>query len=103
MKLLRISDNCGHYLNEQGAYITIDKISKGDLLILASRALSEDDMELDEYDEDAIKNQAHQIIYKSIARKLQDLRERRQSFEDASARLFLKEYEKYQVPEESSR
>lgn len=100
MKLLKISDNSGHFLNEQGNYTPIDKINKVDLLTLASRALSEEDVELDVYDENAIKNQAHQIIYKSIARKLQDLRDRRQSFEDASARIFLKEYEKYSASED---
>lgn len=100
MKLLRISDNSGHFLNEQGNYLPIDKISKDDLLKLASRALSEDEVELDAYEENAIKNQAHQIIYKSIARKLQDLRDRRQSFEDTSARMFLKEYEKYNASED---
>jgi hypothetical protein len=43
----------------------------------------------------AIKNQAHQLIYKSIAQKLGALRKRRQEFIDESARLFLTEYEKY--------
>jgi hypothetical protein len=50
---------------------------------------------MDSYDDQAIKNQAHQVIYKSIFQKLTDLRKRRQEFIDESARLFLDEYERY--------
>jgi hypothetical protein len=52
-------------------------------------------VEFDDYDEKAIKNQAHQIIYKSIVQKLRTLRDRRKEFIDESARLFLEDYEKY--------
>jgi hypothetical protein len=97
MKLLRVSENCGHYLDEQGAYRPIDKIGKDDLLRLVNWTLNEDSVEFDEYDEKAIKNHAHQIIYKSIVLKLRGLRNRRQEFTDASARIFLEEYEKYRA------
>ena len=95
MKLLKIDDNCGHYRKEAGDYSPIDKISKEELLILVNWTLKEDVVDFDEYDENTIKNQAHQIIYKSIARNLQSLRERRQEFIDESARLYLEDYEKY--------
>lgn len=95
MKLLKIDDNCGHYLNEGGDFSPIDKITKRELLVLANWTLEEDEVEFDEYDENTIKNQAHQIIYKSVARKLQELRERRQEFIDESKRLYLEDYDKY--------
>ena len=95
MKLLKISENVGQFLSADGNYILIDKISKEDLLRLLSRTLDEDGVEFDAYDEQTIKNQAHQVIYKSIVQKLTDLRKRRQEFIDESARLFLDEYEKY--------
>lgn len=95
MKLLKIEDNCGHYRKETGDFSPIDKISKEELLILVNWTLEEDEVEFDEYDDNTIKNQAHQIIYKSIARKLQDLRKRKQEFIDESKRLYLEEYEKY--------
>ena len=95
MKLLRIDSNHGHYIRETGDYRSIDKITKEDLLRLVHLTLNEDKVEFDEYDENSIKNQAHQIIYKSIFRKLNSLRERRQEFVDESARLFLEDYEKY--------
>jgi hypothetical protein len=46
-------------------------------------------------DEKTIKNQAHQVIYKSVLRKLSDLLDRRQKFLDESARLYLDDYQKY--------
>lgn len=95
MKLLRVSDNVGQFLAANGDYSLIDKIGKDDLLRLVDRTLHEDEVELDPYDDQAIKNQAHQVIYKSIFLKLTDLRKRRQEFIDESARLFLDEYERY--------
>ena len=102
MKLLRTRDNGGQYRTENGDYSVIDKISKEDLLRLVHWTLHEDAATFDEYDEKAIKNQAHQIIYKSIFLKLSALRKRRQEFVDESARLFLAEYEKYRPDPPSS-
>jgi hypothetical protein len=95
MKLLRIEDNFGQYLVGPGSYSPIDKITKEDLLRLANWTLEDDSVEFDDYDEKIIKHQAHQIIYKSVIQKLQDLRKRRQAFVDESARLFLEDYQKY--------
>jgi hypothetical protein len=95
MKLLKIGENIGQFLTMNGDYSPIDKICKDDLLRLVDRTLDEDEVEWDAYDDQAIKNQAHQVIYKSIAQKLADLRMRKQEFVDESARLFLDEYERY--------
>lgn len=95
MKLLKISENVGQFLAASGDYSPIDKIGKDDLLWMVDRTLDEDEVELDAYDDQAIKNQAHQVIYKSIFQKLTDLRNRRQEFIDESARVFLDEYERY--------
>jgi hypothetical protein len=94
MKLLSIDNNLGSYLGESGQYNPIDKISKEDLMRLVNLTLQED-VGFDEYDENAIKNQAHQIVYKSVFEKLRSLRDRKQEFIDESERLYLKEYEKY--------
>jgi hypothetical protein len=95
MKLLRIHENAAQFLKANGSYEAIDKIDKDDLLRLVDRTLDADDFEIDTYDEQVVKNQAHQVIYKSIAQKLVDLRKRREGFIDESARLYLAEYEKY--------
>ena len=94
MKALKIEDHQGYFFSEEGEYETIDKIDKGALLTLVNMAL-EDDFQFDEYDEEILKNQAHQIIYKSITEKLVDLHERRNQFRDESDRLYLDAYEKY--------
>ncbi len=94
MKLLKIESNQGHYLGGQREFAPIDKITKEDLLKLVNLTLSEE-VEFDEYDADAIKNQAHQILYKSISEKIAGLKERKQEFTDESERLYLEEYEKY--------
>jgi len=94
MKLLSIKDNVGHFLGESGQAIPVDKITKEDLLRLVNLTLSKE-VEFDTYDENAIKNQAHQIVYRSILEKLRSLLERKQEFIDESERLYLKDYEKY--------
>jgi len=48
-----------------------------------------------DYDENELKNQAHQIIYKSISEKLLDLHSKRNQFRDESERMYLDEHEKY--------
>lgn len=94
MKLLKIEGELGYYLGISNQYQTVDKITKEELLRLVNLTL-EKDVEFDEYDENAIKNQAHQIVYKSVFEKLRGLSNRKQEFTDESERLFLKEYEKY--------
>ena len=94
MKILRIDNNLGYFRDKEGSFITIDKVTKVDLLRLSDLTLAED-VEFDEYDEETIKNQAHQIIYKHIFEKLNNLRDRKKDFTDESDRLYLTEYDKY--------
>jgi len=96
MKVLKIENNQGHFLTEKNGYETVDKIDKVILLRLVNLAL-EDGFEIDEYDEEELKNQSHQIIYKSISVKLNDLHQKRNQFRDESERLYLDEYEKYKA------
>lgn len=95
MKLLRVNEGRGEYLDAKGNYLPIDKIGKEDLLRLADATLNAKVADFDEYDEATIKNRAHQVIYKSVSLKLRNLRSRRQEFKDEAARLFLEDYEKY--------
>ena len=96
MKALKIESYQGCFLTEKDDYETVDKIDKAILLRLVNLAL-EDDFEIDEYDEGMLKNQAHQIIYKSISEKLNDLHQKRNQFRDESERLYLDEYGKYKA------
>ena len=97
MKILKIENGCGYFRMVNGDYSPIDKISKDDLLQLVNLTLSEEHIEFDEYNESMIQNHAHQVIYKSVARKLQSLLDRKQEFIDESARLYLEDYNKYKV------
>lgn len=96
MKALKTENYQGYFLTANGSYETIDKIDKAGLLVLVNLAL-EDGFEIDEYNEAALKNQAHQIIYKSIGGKLIELHKKRNQFRDESERLFLDAYEKYKT------
>ena len=96
MKALKIESHQGYFLTAEGEYDTVDKIDRVVLLRLVSLAL-EDAFEVDEYDEEKLKNQAHQIIYKSVSVKLMDLHQKRNQFRDESERLYLEEYEKYKA------
>ena len=95
MKLLKIEDDLGYFLDNQGMFATVDKITKEDLLRIVNIILEEEVVEFDDYNDELLKNQAHQIIYKSLFEKFRGLRERRQEFIDESERLYLQEYEKY--------
>lgn len=95
MKLLKIEENCGYFLRKSGEFAPIDQIAKEDLLNLVNLTMDEEQVEFDPYDEEMIKNQAHQIIYKSVVQRLLDLADRRQEFIDKSKRLYLEDYDKY--------
>ena len=95
MKLLKIDNELGQFLDGAGEFQPIDSITKDDLLRLVNVTLKEE-VEFDEYDEEKVKNQAHQIVYKSLYDKLVELSGRKQEFVDESERLYLTEYEKYQ-------
>lgn len=94
MKLLKIENNHGHFLDEKSEFTPIDKITKEDLLRLVDQIIDEK-AEFDEYDHEAIKNVAHQILYRSIYEKLKELNDRKREFTDEVKREYLTEYEKY--------
>jgi hypothetical protein len=94
MKLLKIEDNHGHFLDGGGTFTPLDRITKEDLFRLVDLTLTQE-VEFDDYDSEAVKNQAHQILYRSIWEKLRGLRDRKEAFMDESERLYLKEHEKY--------
>ena len=101
MKLLKIDDSKGYFLLENSSFAEIDQITKEDLLRLVGLTLSEDDIEYDEYSNETVKNQAHQIVYRSVYEKLKELRGRRDEFVDESERLYLADYERYRPKQEA--
>lgn len=93
MKILEIKDNKGFFFNN-GEWHQIDEINKDDLVFLLNSTLASS-TDMDEYAEEQIGNQAHQIIYKSIYEKLITLKNNKDKFRDESDRLYQEAIEKY--------
>lgn len=70
-------------------------ISKDDLLTLLKIAISEESFEMDPYSTESVHNAAHQIIYKNIYQKFEDIRLHRVSFEDEKVNLYRTAINKY--------
>ena len=74
---------------------TVDQITKEDLLKLLDLCITEENFEMDQYDETLLHNKAHQIIYKNIYQKLDDLKRQRVRFSDETTELYRNAIEKY--------
>jgi hypothetical protein len=97
MQLLRINENRGYFMKEGGGYEALDKLTKEDLLRLVEDTLTDPQASFDEFQADALQNQAHQIIYRSVYGKLSELADRREEFTDEAERLYLEEYDRYRA------
>jgi len=94
MKILKIEGSNGHFRVDDEVFVSIDKLGKESLLKLVELALTKE-VEMDEYDPDTLKNEAHRIIYRSVHQKLQELVARKDEFFDKSEREFYEIYENY--------
>lgn len=97
MIYLKIDNGKGHFFKEPDQWIEIDQIGKEDLLTLLDKAIS-DDFEMDEYSVDLLLNKAHQIIYKHLFQKFNELKESKSRFKDESEQLYKSAIEKYTEP-----
>ena len=66
MKHLRINNRQGEFLKASD-WVVISEIIADDILNLARAAVSEDDFEVDVFDESALVNPAQRIIYQKIS------------------------------------
>jgi len=98
MKYLKIEDNKAFFIKDKAQpenWNEIDKIEKEDLMNLIDFA-TEDDFEMDVYNEDILANKAHQIIYKSIYEKLNIFLTNKDRFKDQTENVYKEALEKYQ-------
>jgi hypothetical protein len=98
MKYLKITDNKAFFLKdkEQPEDSTeIDKNEKDYLMNLLDFATN-DDFEMDVFDEAILANKAHQIIYKSIFEKLNIFLTNKDRFKDQTENIYKEELEKYE-------
>lgn len=82
-------------LYEGMAWKPISDIQGDDLIILLKKALDEDEFELAEYDTEQIKNEAHNIIYKSIYEKISEIRNDRENILDEHLQRYSEVIDKY--------
>ena len=95
MKILKIENNKGFFnVTENDNWIPIDQITKDDLMKLLNTFL-ENDVEIDSPTENEISNQAHQIIYNSIWKKLDTLKNNKGKFRDEAERAYHDAIQKY--------
>lgn len=100
MKNLRINDGKGEFSLDGSEYKALDELTKEDLLALLDIALdAEQEMEMDEYDSDAITHPAHRIIYNNIHDKLKEVVSNKRQFIDDANELYKEAYDKYKEEE----
>lgn len=82
-------------LNEDMDWKPISEIQGDDLILILEKALIEDEFELAEYNNELIKNEAHNIIYKSIYEKIDEIRHDRENILDENLQRYIDVIEKY--------
>lgn len=97
MKYLMIENGLGFYCldGSVNSKKQIDKITKEELLSLVKLCVEREDFEMDQYDVALVRQPAHQIIYKNIYQKLNDLMHRRVSLADEKISLYRAAIAKY--------
>lgn len=96
MKILKIENSGGFFSLDGKQWSPIDEIDKVNLMSLVNLVLKSS-VQMDEYNDVNIGNQAHHIIYKSIYEKLMTLQDNKDKFRDESDRLYQVAIEKYQA------
>lgn len=95
MKYLEINSNKGLFYRNGEGMVEINKMTKDDLYALVSAALHKDEFELTPYDEKQLQNPAHKTIYSHVYRQLEDIRQRKEEFNDEIQTVYKDAYEKY--------
>ena len=101
MKFLKIENNKGQYRIDEitESWLELDQISKEHLLILLKFA-TEKDFEMDEYEDELLQNPAHNIIYRNIYNKFNELLGNKTRFRDSVESMYRPAIEKYKLQEE---
>ena len=94
MKYLKIENGKGLYQTEPDKWVELDQIGKDDLLILLDKVINAE-FEMDEFDGGKLTNKAHQIIYKHLYQKFNELGQNKSRFKDESDQLYKSAIEKY--------
>lgn len=90
MKYLKIEDNKAFFIKvktQPENWTEIDKIEKVDLMKLLDFA-TEDDFEIDVYNEVDLANKAHQLIYKNLYEKFSNFLLNKDRFKDETENIY---------------
>ena len=101
MKYLKIENNKGFYrldTNKEN-WVELDQINKDHLLSLLKLA-SAGQFEMDEYNDELIRNPAHNIIYKNIYGKFSDFLNNKTRFQDSVEATYKTAIDKYKLQSE---
>ena len=98
MTYLKIDNNKGYFridgTNEEWA--ELDQISKDDLLKLIDKATTKE-FQMDEYKDELLQNPAHNIIYRNIYGKFNELLSNKTRFQDSVNAMYKTAIDKYSV------
>lgn len=98
MIYLKIENNKGLYRIDPSkeAWIELDQIGKEDLLKLLNIATTQDFI-MDEYKDELLQNPAHNIIYKNIYGKFNELLNNKTRFQDSVNSMYKSAIDKYSI------
>ena len=96
MKILKIENGEGKYFSiKQNSYFAINNIDRDALLEIVKYVINNDDVEIDEYNQENIKNNVQQIVYKDIYEKIYQLKKDRENILTEIEKEFSKANKKY--------
>lgn len=94
MKCLKIVNGKGEFSLDGDSWKVLDDISKEDILAIVNKCL-EDCFEMDDPSKAEVHNKAHEIIYKNLYVKFDELNSQRSRFKDESENIFKDALAKY--------
>lgn len=94
MKHLKIEDQKAYFKRGE-SWIAVSEMNKEDLLNLAHAAVEEENLEMDAFEEAALPNPAHKIIYQRVSSQLNELHSRRADFLEEVRNVYKEAYNKY--------
>lgn len=103
MKCLKIDNGKGEFSVDGVNFLSLDKITKEDILILIDITLDpSSSIEMDVYDADAFTNPAHKMIYDHLYDKFTDLVANKDQFVSEVNEKYQDVYERYKTGDADS-
>lgn len=96
MNYIKIEGNSVHFrLKEEDEWKAISEIQGMDILALLKASIENDEFQIDEYKDELIRNEAHNIIYKSIYEKINEIIINKENILDENSQRYKDIIEEY--------